>query len=54
MDVAVKAGLSVVAHCDGAVGSSTRDFYVRGIGLKAYKRDTGLKLIAAFLFRRSE
>jgi malonyl-CoA O-methyltransferase len=53
VDVAVKAGLSVVAHRDGAVGPSVRDFYFRGIGLKAYKRDTGLKLIAAFLFRRS-
>jgi malonyl-CoA O-methyltransferase len=54
LDIAVKAGLSVVAHCDSTVGPSIRDFYVRGIGLKAYKRDTGLKLIAAFLFRRPE
>jgi malonyl-CoA O-methyltransferase len=54
IDVAVKAGLSVVAHRDGVVGPSIRDFYVRGIGLKAYKRDKGLKLIAAFLFRRPE
>jgi malonyl-CoA O-methyltransferase len=52
MDLAVKAGLSVVAHCDGTVGPSIRGFYVRGVGLKAYKRDLGLKLVAAFLFRR--
>ena len=54
MDIAVKAGLSVIAHRDGAVGASIRDFYVHGIGLKAYKRDIGLKLIAAFLFRLPE
>jgi|ERR1700733_6264523 malonyl-CoA O-methyltransferase len=52
MEVAAKAGLSVVAHRDGAVGPSIRAFYVRGIGVRAYKRDTGLKLVAAFLFRR--
>lgn len=54
MHLAVKAGLSVVAHCDGAVGPSIRDFYVRGVGLKAYKRDIGLKFVAAFLFRRPD
>jgi hypothetical protein len=54
IEVALKAGLSVAAHRDGAVGPSIREFYVRGIGLRAYKRDTGLKLVAAFLFRRPE
>jgi malonyl-CoA O-methyltransferase len=53
-DLALSAVLSVVAHHDGAVGPSIRDFYVRGVGLKAYKRDRGLKLIGAFLFRRPE
>ena len=50
--LAVKAGLSVVAHCDGAIGPSIRDFYVRAERLNAYKRDKGLKLVSSFLFRR--
>ena len=41
VQLAAQAGLSLLAHCDGVVGPSVRDFYVRGIGLKAYKRDTG-------------
>ncbi|MEI9979840.1 MAG: class I SAM-dependent methyltransferase [Edaphobacter sp.] len=53
IQLAMEAGLSFVAHCDGAVGPSVRDFYIRGIGLKAYKRDIGLKLVAAFLFRKA-
>jgi malonyl-CoA O-methyltransferase len=52
VSLAEKAGLSLVAQCDGVVGPSIRDFYVRGIGVKAYKRDAGLKLIAAYLFRK--
>jgi malonyl-CoA O-methyltransferase len=52
MQLAVEAGLSFVAHCDGAVGPSVRDFYIRGLGLKAYKRDVSLKLVVAFLFRK--
>jgi malonyl-CoA O-methyltransferase len=50
--LAETAGLSLIARRDGVVGPSIRDFYIRGIGLKAYKRDVGLKLVAAFLFRR--
>ena len=50
--LAEAAGLSLVEHRDGVVGPSIRGFYVRGIGIKAYKRDAGLKLVAAFLFRR--
>jgi malonyl-CoA O-methyltransferase len=50
--LAAKAGLSGIAHCDGVVGPSIRDFYVRAERLSAYKKDTGLKLVAAFLFRR--
>ena len=52
VQLAVDAGLSFVAHCDGAVGPSVRDFYIRGLGLKAYKRDVSLKLVVAFLFRK--
>ena len=52
MDAAMDAGLSIVSHRDAAVGPAIRDFYVRGIGLKAYQRDIGLKLVSAFLFRK--
>jgi malonyl-CoA O-methyltransferase len=52
--LAEAVGLSLVAHKDGAIGPSIREFYARGIGLKAFKKDTGLKLVAAFLFRRLE
>jgi malonyl-CoA O-methyltransferase len=47
-----QAGLSLVAQRDGIVGDSVRDFYARGIGVKAWHRDCGLKIVAAFLFRR--
>ena len=50
--LAEAAGLSLVMRRDGVVGDSIRDFYEHGIGMKAYKRDIGLKLVAAFLFRR--
>lgn len=50
--LAEAVGLSLVAHRDAVVGPSIRDFYIRGIGLKAYKRDAGLKLVVAFLFRK--
>jgi malonyl-CoA O-methyltransferase len=50
--LAEAAGLSLVARRNGVVGASIRDFYVRGIGLKAFKRDAGLKLVAALLFRK--
>lgn len=53
IQIALKAGLILVASREGAVGPSIRDFYVHGIGLRAYKRDIGLKLVAAYLFRRS-
>lgn len=53
VELAMKAGLSIVDHSAAAVGPSIRDFYARGIGIKAYKRDMGLKLIDAFLFCRS-
>jgi malonyl-CoA O-methyltransferase len=53
VELATKAGLTLVDRRDASVGPAIRDFYARGIGIKAYKRDLGLKLIAAFLFRRS-
>jgi hypothetical protein len=43
-----------VTSSEGAVGPSIRDFYLSGIGQKAYKRDIGLKLVSAFLFRRRD
>jgi SAM-dependent methyltransferase len=52
IDVARSAGLDIVSHCDAAVGPSIRDFYVRGLGPKAYQRDEGLRLVSAFLFHR--
>jgi malonyl-CoA O-methyltransferase len=51
--IALNAGLSVVAEREGAVGPSIRDYYVRGLGLKAYRRDIGLRLVGAYLFKRT-
>jgi hypothetical protein len=50
--MASQAGIELVATRDGAVGPSIREFYVHGIGRKAYIRDFGLNLVRAFLFRR--
>jgi hypothetical protein len=52
--LALQAGLELVATRDGAVGPSVRDFYVHGIGRRAYIRDFGLNLVRAHLFRRPE
>ncbi len=52
--LAVDAGLSLIARQDGVVGPSIRDFYERGIGMKAYRNDVGLKLVGAFLFRKPD
>jgi malonyl-CoA O-methyltransferase len=52
IQLAEAAGLSVVAHRDGVVGPSIRSFYANGIGLRAYRKDLGLKLITAVLLRR--
>lgn len=49
-----QAGLSLVEEQDGVIGPSIRDFYIRGIGLRAYERNVGLKLVAAFLFRKRD
>ena len=51
--LAAEAGLTLAASREGVVGPSIRDFYLRGMGVKAYKRDAGLKLVSAYLFRRS-
>jgi hypothetical protein len=34
------------------VGPFIRRFYEQGIGLRAYRRDLGLKLVEATLFRK--
>lgn len=52
VQIAAKAGLTLVASGEGVVGPSIRKFYLSGIGLAAYKRDMGLRLVSAFLFRR--
>jgi hypothetical protein len=49
---ASQAGLSLVSQRDGVVGPSIREYYLRGLGPKAYRRDLNLKLVAAFLYRR--
>lgn len=50
---AEQAGLVKIASCEAAVGPQVQQFYARGIGLKAYRKDLGLKLVCAFLFRRA-
>lgn len=47
---AQKAGLSLVAYREGVVGPAVLGFYRRGIGMRAYNKDKGLKLIAAYSF----
>ena len=53
-EVALEAGLTLIATRNGAVGPSVRDFYVCGLGRKAYIRDFGLNLVQAYLFRRPD
>ena len=50
ISLATQAGLALVDRREGMVGPSIQSFYVRGIGLKAYRRDLGLKLLNALLF----
>jgi malonyl-CoA O-methyltransferase len=52
--LASQAGLSPVMQREGVVGPSIHDYYLQGLGPKAYKRDLNLKLVAAFLYRRSD
>lgn len=51
--LARESGLDLEKSCDGAVGPSVREFYRNGIGLKAYWKDFGMKLVVAYLFRKS-
>jgi SAM-dependent methyltransferase len=53
VELAAEAGLELVCHREGAVGPSVLRFYLQGIGRRAYKRDLGLKLVDAYLFRRT-
>lgn len=50
--LAREAGLALLAQQDAEVGPTIRHFYERGIGMRAYGRDTGLKLVSAYLFRK--
>jgi hypothetical protein len=50
--LAESVGLTLIEDRDAAVGPSIHPFYVRGIGLKAYKRDEGLNLVAGYLFQK--
>jgi SAM-dependent methyltransferase len=52
VDLAEQAGLVTVRCCSGTVGPSIRGFYEQGIGMRAYRRDFGLKLVDAMLFRK--
>lgn len=52
VQLAREAGLELVSHRDGAVGPSILEFYLQGIGWKAYKRDLGLRLVDAYLFQK--
>lgn len=47
-----QAGLVQISSCEAAIGPRVQQFYAHGIGPRAYKRDLGLKLVCAFLFRR--
>jgi len=49
---AALAGLLPVAQQNAAVGPSIRGFYQQAGRIDAYERDFGLKLVAAFVFRR--
>jgi SAM-dependent methyltransferase len=52
--LAADVGMALISNRYGAVGPSVYEFYRRGIGLKAYKKDLGLKLVDAFLFKKPD
>jgi len=52
IELAEQAGLVKVRCRSGVVGPSVRRFYEEGIGLQAYRRDLGLKLVEAMLFHK--
>ena len=53
LQLAEAVGFLVISNREGVVGPSIRSFYSNGIGVRAYKRDLGLKLITAILLRRT-
>jgi malonyl-CoA O-methyltransferase len=53
IEVARDAGLMLVERKDAVIDESIRHFYEGGIGIRAYQRDAGLKLVAGFLFRKA-
>jgi malonyl-CoA O-methyltransferase len=52
VELAKQAGLMLIQHRSGKVAPSIRHFYEQGIGLRAYRRDLGLNLVEAMLFRK--
>jgi malonyl-CoA O-methyltransferase len=52
IELAEEAGLVSVRSRSGEVGPSIRRFYEQGIGLAAYQRDLGLKLVEGILFQK--
>jgi malonyl-CoA O-methyltransferase len=51
--MALQTDLLLVAHRDAGVGPAIRDFYARAGKLALYEQDQGLKVVAAFLFRKA-
>jgi malonyl-CoA O-methyltransferase len=52
VELAEQEGFALVHRRSGVIGPSIRNFYQRGIGLRTYRRDFGLKLVEAMLFRK--
>jgi malonyl-CoA O-methyltransferase len=52
--LAAEVGLVMVDRREAGVGPAIRDFYVRADRLGLYEQDMGLKLVAAFLFRKAD
>jgi malonyl-CoA O-methyltransferase len=48
------AGLALVAQRDGVIGESVEHFYSRAGRGELYARDSGLAVVAAYLFRRTD
>jgi malonyl-CoA O-methyltransferase len=51
---ASSAGLTLVVRRDGIIGECVEPFYARAGRSELYKRDKGLAVVAAFLFRRTD
>jgi malonyl-CoA O-methyltransferase len=52
ISLARESGLHLFEYSNGVIGPSVHDFYRDGIGDKAYVRDFGMNLVAAYLFRK--